>query len=438
MALLVLAGIGSGFYLAADHVLAPGIENHQKLVNPVKLSEPLEPTRENNTLYIPQSENVHYTYTTDPSQTRGFEVEDNSFTIPEDTTITVYARPVSGYAFEEQKSYAWDYEFDESLKEQIDTPEVPTQQGNVITIPDENTIDYSYRAFPIDSSAVMGEVIERDNELVIPANGMISVTATPTAGHEFEDTETHSWEYYYDPNAVISREESEKSLGVLIGEMITIFTVLLVAASSPFVIRGIMKSNDAPGKEISNNEEPLPIESTEQRIQQWDNLRNRYEKVTKDITMYEMDLKVALDYPVMNDVSDDKTRQMIEASKKANLIHLIINKSGLGGNNEVLEEYHNAVVNLENAFEIAERNAKKIALQGISIQDRRDVKMARNLLTHIENWGNNAKIKENYLMKLNEVIHRINKRQNVVIPGKIMTTLEDATRKEIEPIGDSL
>lgn len=134
-------------------------------------------------------------------------------------------------------------------------------------------------------------------------------------------------------------------------------------------------------------------------------------------------------------MSDDVIKPI---SKKANLLHIVINKSGLGGSNELLEEYHTAVVGLEHTFELAKRNAEKIALRGVSVQDLKDLRLARNLLTQIENWGNNAKIKETYIVKLNKVIQRINKRQNVVIPGRIVTALEDATRREIEFIGDSL
>src|SRR5699024_1021266 len=104
------------------------------------------PTRDGNTVTIPDNEGIDYTVD-------GEKVE-GELDIPEDGLI-IEAEPQPGYSIDEDETTEWSYDYYPSV-----TPEEPTRDGNTVTIPDTDGIDYT-----------------RDNEIItgtieIPEDGV--------------------------------------------------------------------------------------------------------------------------------------------------------------------------------------------------------------------------------------------------------------------------
>src|SRR5699024_7149410 len=129
---------------------------------------------------IPDNEGIDYTVD-------GEKVE-GELDIPEDGLI-IEAEPQPGYSIDEDETTEWSYDYYPSV-----TPEEPTRDGNTVTIPDTDGIDYT-----------------RDNEIItgtieIPEDG-VNIVAIAKDGYELDGN--NSWTFDYEQEEEPSEEPSD-------------------------------------------------------------------------------------------------------------------------------------------------------------------------------------------------------------------------------------
>lgn len=149
----------------------------------------------------------------------------------------------------------------------------------------------------------------------------------------------------------------------------------------------------------------------ESRREDLEELRARHNTVLVDYARYETDAWLALSYPAMRDVSDEKTRALLSAMRAADRSAIregtMKEKSVIAGNDPITE-YKSAVETLETAYKTAEANAVRIEGNGLSTSEQRDIKQAKNLLRHAEDKGTSEEARRTYYQRLSATIERLN------------------------------
>ncbi|NLS09018.1 hypothetical protein HGQ17_03175 [Nesterenkonia sp. MY13] len=135
---------------------------------PPEVVTPIEPEHnpEANRIYIADQEGI--------SWSTGTGVHD----IPEEG-LTVTAEPEDGYTFDgAQDEWHFDYTPEEPTPEMA-TPVAPAQDGNSVTVPEVEGVEYS-----------------AEGTVDIPEEGL-TIEATPAEGYEFPEDATTSWTFNY-------------------------------------------------------------------------------------------------------------------------------------------------------------------------------------------------------------------------------------------------
>lgn len=180
----------------------------------------------------------------------------------------------------------------------------------------------------------------------------------------------------------------------------------------------------------------LMLEEKNQRDQekavQWNQLREVYKDSLQVIFDYETNLELALQYPAMNNSQDEYTAKMLRSAQKAKEVNAAVSSDGIGGSDELLEQYRQIVHELKEDVNLAKLNAEKMKIGFLSDDQRKDFKLAISLLNHASNEGTTEQARVNFLEKLKETIERINSRSVAnLIPSKTIQAIERMEQKEL-------
>jgi hypothetical protein len=123
-------------------------------------------------------------------------------------------------------------------------------------------------------------------------------------------------------------------------------------------------------------EPAAPTETQEVRIQR---LFDTEDAVTKRWLEYELDVSKVISYPAMSDGRQPLTAAFLRAKRVADGLRPASSKSKL--TKEQFDEYRNAVTDYEVAFDVAERDARRIQDSGFTDSERKRLDTAKQLLT---------------------------------------------------------
>lgn len=145
----------------------------------------------------------------------------------------------------------------------------------------------------------------------------------------------------------------------------------------------VVSGGTAKSTSLASNPE-LPAVTSELSVPKANAFLRALKEVEEKIASYEMDIVKIIKYPVMTDRTNLFTQEMIFALNVAN--RLIDDIDSI--------EFKDAVTTLEKAFLAAESNALKIALTGLSEDDRKKTETAKNLLAIASNEASSEQEKK--------------------------------------------
>lgn len=120
----------------------------------------------------------------------------------------------------------------------------------------------------------------------------------------------------------------------------------------------------------------VPEESQESRLQR---LFDEQDAVTHRWLEYELDVSKVISYPAMSDGRQPLTAAFLRAKKVADGLRPASAKAKL--TKEQFDEYRNAVTDYEVAFDVAERDARRIQDSGFTVTERKRLDTAKQLLS---------------------------------------------------------
>lgn len=152
-------------------------------------------------------------------------------------------------------------------------------------------------------------------------------------------------------------------------------------------------------------------------------LLDRHEAVRQAWASYELDPMKMLEYPLLSDMRENTTRNLLFALRKANDIRENHSMQALQVP-EVLTDYRNAVLELEHAFEIAEQEAKRVQWNKFSADEQKRLMTAKNLLNFVLDANGSEFERQAAYKRLAKEINGL-----VVLPDLTLKSLENTMRK---------
>ncbi|MCP2638423.1 hypothetical protein K0817_017865 [Microbacterium sp. HD4P20] len=122
-----------------------------------------------------------------------------------------------------------------------------------------------------------------------------------------------------------------------------------------------------------------PAESRETQAAQLDRLFATHDAVTARWLEYELDVAKMIAYPAMSDGRQPLTAAFLRAKRIADGLRPASSKARL--TSEQLTEYRNAVADFEVAFDVAERDARRLRDSSFTEVERKRLDTAKQLLT---------------------------------------------------------
>lgn len=102
--------------------------------------------------------------------------------------------------------------------------------------------------------------------------------------------------------------------------------------------------------------------------------------------------------------------------------------TGTNVNNNATKEFADSVDELWVLISVAEKTAKRI---GWGDAEQKDLKLAQNLLSHIDDATYSDEVRTNLFTQLKQVVDRLNTKEDLV-PAQVVAQIETRSRKEIE------
>lgn len=159
----------------------------------------------------------------------------------------------------------------------------------------------------------------------------------------------------------------------------------------------------------------------------FDQAVEKLESMKKEIASYQFDFGKAISYPAFNDVTVPEVTAMYkQLSKTENLLMKVSNDKS----KTLLHEFIESVDVLAIDFKVAQRRAESLAHDQYSEEERKYFILAENLFRQAKDEGNTQKMRQNYYVKLQEVLERLNK-STEVIPYEIVQEIEETARKQL-------
>lgn len=120
-------------------------------------------------------------------------------------------------------------------------------------------------------------------------------------------------------------------------------------------------------------------QSEQVRVDEVRRLMNAHDAVNKRWLEYELDVAKLIDFPMMSDVREPLTVAFLRAKREADALHP--DKPEELRDKAALEQYRSAVTAFEVAFDVAEREARRVKDSNFSGPERQRLATARQLLT---------------------------------------------------------
>lgn len=116
-----------------------------------------------------------------------------------------------------------------------------------------------------------------------------------------------------------------------------------------------------------------------QNVFRWNELNNRYDAIAKEWASYELDPVKILDFPLLSDMRESNTVAFHKAMRHASNLKpsdlKIVSYTDPSGS-----PFETAVTDLENAFLVAETEAKRVRWSNFSAEEQKRLQTAKNLL----------------------------------------------------------
>ncbi|MBT1004050.1 hypothetical protein KIH31_15795 [Paenarthrobacter sp. DKR-5] len=120
-------------------------------------------------------------------------------------------------------------------------------------------------------------------------------------------------------------------------------------------------------------------QSEQVRVDEVRRLMNAHDAVNKRWLEYELDVAKLIDFPMMSDVREPLTVGFLRAKREADALHP--DQPEELRDKAALEQYRSAVTAFEVAFDVAEREARRVKDSNFSGPERQRLATARQLLT---------------------------------------------------------
>lgn len=193
-------------------------------------------------------------------------------------------------------------------------------------------------------------------------------------------------------------------------------TVGVVLAGTGGIIFGAKKVSATRNK---REEETLALETT------IDNLLSRHDAVRSAWAAYELDPMKMLDYPLLSDMREKTTSNLLMALRKANSLRENNTRKTLGSPT-VLSSYEGSVLELEHAFEVAEREAKRVRWGQFSDDERKRLHTAKNLLSFVMDNAATEHERQSAYKRLTKELEGL-----VQLPAITLNALENGIQKMV-------
>lgn len=167
------------------------------------------------------------------------------------------------------------------------------------------------------------------------------------------------------------------------------------------------------------NTKPKAVGIPKQPILSFEKIKQQYEKIIETITSYQMEISKAIEYPAFNDSTVPAVQEMqIQLRKTTRLM----NSHGPASNVDLDDLVDNVDI-LQVKVEAAEKAAAKIAWNDISVEERKEMELAENLIKQLASPGNPDELRRTLYGKLKKVVTKLNSRHKI-IPTEIVMELE--------------
>lgn len=172
-------------------------------------------------------------------------------------------------------------------------------------------------------------------------------------------------------------------------------------------------------------------------VARWDAARKLHTQAVATVASYELDVAKAIDYPAFNDITVPEVSAMSKAMRRAQDIEFQTDKNKeIGGTDELLASYRDAVDEFVTAVEVAEATARRIRWKSVPPAERKLMWQAKNLLVQAEDPGNPENMRHTLYERLKKTIDQLNEAHgSKVVPTRTVGEIEEQTRLLLEAPG---
>lgn len=195
---------------------------------------------------------------------------------------------------------------------------------------------------------------------------------------------------------------------------ITVAVVMLVLPRG----RGEDEPDAASALPAGRQAEPLTL--------QWEAARQRHDRVLRAYLPYETDPVVVLTYPVLTDVSDEKSAAFFDALHDADVL-----RTDAQPGDDTAAAYIAAVAELARTWEVAEQNARQVAGSRLDQADRRTAQQCIKLLQHANEAASRDEQRA-YAERAHALLSGLTARAVVRMPPRAMRAIESRRRRELD------
>lgn len=193
-------------------------------------------------------------------------------------------------------------------------------------------------------------------------------------------------------------------------------TVGVVLAGTGGIIFGVKKASATRKK---RKDETLALDT------KIDNLFSRHNAVRMEWSAYEMNPMKMLDYPLLSDMREKTTSDLLLSLRKANSLRENNTRKSLVSPT-VLSSYEESVLELEHAFEVAEREAKRVRWSQFSDDERKRLNTAKNLLSFVMDNAATEHERQTAYKRLTKELEGL-----VQLPAITLNVLENGIQKMV-------
>lgn len=165
--------------------------------------------------------------------------------------------------------------------------------------------------------------------------------------------------------------------------------------------------------------------STRERL--WRRATERHDAVLAAYAPYETDPFVMLQYPAISDVTQEPTAAFFEALGDAQALRT----ESLPDDQSLIDSYQQRVRRLESAWESARRSAHRLGRSYLDEEDAAALDQAIKLLRHAQGTASTAE-RSAYVERAQGLLKDLAARGVIVLPPRVMGTIEASVRKQIE------